>query len=168
MVTQVEIAEHLGISERRVRDVLNNLDIDHKTESLDSIRLRYLEDLRGKAAGHISGEGFDLTKERVLTERIDRQLKELNLAERKQMLVNREQLYPALENAFVALKTSLMALAVQIKSTIDVQYGIDLDLEIVETEVNNALTTISRYDPSNSRDDSRSLPDPEATQEDSY
>jgi len=84
------------------------------------------------------------------------------------MLVNREQLYPALENAFVALKTSLMALAVQIKSTIDVQYGIDLDLEIVETEVNNALTTISRYDPSNSRDDSRSLPDPEATQEDSY
>ena len=121
--------------------------------------------MRAKASGHLSGDGFDLTKERVLTERVDRELKLYNLAEKKEVLVNKDQLLPELQNGFTALKTSLLSLAVQVKSTVDIQYGIDLDLSIIETEVNNALSSLSRYDPCSSVDNEDIVSDSGATGE---
>jgi len=165
MLTQSDIASHLDLSERRVRDVLKALNLDHRVETLDTIRTAYIRDMRAKASGHLSGDGFDLTKERVLTERVDRELKLYNLAEKKEVLVNKDQLLPELQNGFTALKTSLLSLAVQVKSTVDIQYGIDLDLSIIETEVNNALSSLSRYDPCSSVDNEDIVSDSGATGE---
>lgn len=51
MPTQRDIAQHLDMSERNCRDVLKTLGIDWESLSLDEIRVRYIRDLREKAAG---------------------------------------------------------------------------------------------------------------------
>ncbi|SDR38632.1 hypothetical protein SAMN04490186_5887 [Pseudomonas grimontii] len=51
MPTQLEIAEHLDMSERAARDVLKRLNLDWQAVSLADIRTAYIRDLREKAAG---------------------------------------------------------------------------------------------------------------------
>ena len=51
MPSQIEIAQHLDMSERNCRDVLKSLAIDWTVASLDEIRTAYIRDLREKAAG---------------------------------------------------------------------------------------------------------------------
>jgi hypothetical protein len=46
--------------------------IDWRNETMDDVRLRYLDHLRGVAAGHRSADGMDLARERALTEQVDR------------------------------------------------------------------------------------------------
>lgn len=68
--TQFEIAQHLDMSERNVRDVLKNLDIDWRESTLDKIRNAYIRDMREKAAGR-GGEGQEsLTHARIESETI--------------------------------------------------------------------------------------------------
>jgi hypothetical protein len=157
MLRQVDIAEHLDLSERRLRDILKSLNLDHRENSLDEIRVAYIKDLRAKAAGTLSDDGFDLVKERVLTERVDRELKLTVLAEKKALLINKEQLEPELQNAFSTLRANLLSLADRLKSIIDVQYGIDLDVAIIEIEIHNALSSLSGYDPGDQEVDTKSV-----------
>jgi phage terminase Nu1 subunit (DNA packaging protein) len=63
--TQTEIAAHLDISDRRLRELLGEWGIDHKTASLSDIRTRYIRRLREEAAGRSSGGEYDLTSERA-------------------------------------------------------------------------------------------------------
>lgn len=56
MPTQKEIAEHLDLSERRVRDVLLHLGINHRSSTLDDIRIAYLRYQRELAAGRGGGD----------------------------------------------------------------------------------------------------------------
>ncbi|MFL9674345.1 hypothetical protein ACXUPC_13825 [Pseudomonas marginalis] len=51
MPTQIEVAEHLDLSERAARDVLKRLNLDWQVVSLAEIRTAYIRDLREKAAG---------------------------------------------------------------------------------------------------------------------
>lgn len=157
MLRQIDIAEHLDMSERRLRDILKSLNLDHRENSLDEIRVAYIQDLRAKAAGTMSDDGFDLVKERVLTERVDRELKLTVLAEKKALLINKEQLEPELQNAFSTLRANLLSLADRLKSIIDVQYGIDLDVAIIEIEIHNALSSLSGYDPGDQEVDTKSV-----------
>ncbi|PPC77927.1 hypothetical protein C4K68_07730 [Pokkaliibacter plantistimulans] len=62
MPTQVEIAAHLDMSERNVRDVLNRLHIDWNQATLEDIRIAYIRDLRDKAAGRGAGNSVELTR----------------------------------------------------------------------------------------------------------
>lgn len=63
--TQVEIAKHLSMSERNLRDVLRRLSLDHRTSTLDEIREEYLRDIRETAAGRGGDEQQSLTKART-------------------------------------------------------------------------------------------------------
>ena len=52
MPTQLEIAEHLDMSDRNVREVFTRLGLaDWQSASLDEIRIIYIRDMRAKAAG---------------------------------------------------------------------------------------------------------------------
>ena len=77
MPTQLQIAEHLGITQQAVSKTLDKMGIiDWQLMTLDQIRLAYIKRLREVAAGHASIDGqYDLNKERVMTERVDRELK---------------------------------------------------------------------------------------------
>lgn len=73
--TQAEIAEHLDMSDRNLRDLLQMLDLDHKQASLSAIRVGYIRRLREQAAGRAGSEdgGLDLVQERAALAREQRE-----------------------------------------------------------------------------------------------
>jgi DNA-binding transcriptional ArsR family regulator len=147
MPTQKAIAEHLGMSQPAVSQQLAPLGIDWKTATMESIRLAYIEHLRAVAAGHRSTDGFDLARERAMTEQVDRELKQITLAEKKGQVVNLVQLEPELVRMVVAFRTELLARDDKLKAEIDALYGIDLDLAYINEHTRNALAQLARYDP---------------------
>jgi hypothetical protein len=148
MPTQALIAKHLGISQQAVSQQLDQLGIDWRNDSMDKVRLTYLEHLRSVAAGHRSADGMDLARERALTEQVDREIKQLTLAEKKGQLVNLAQLEPELIRMFVAFRTELLARDDKLKAELDALYGIDLDLGHLNDHTRTALSQLARYDPS--------------------
>ncbi|HNA67265.1 MAG TPA: hypothetical protein PLN96_05195 [Zoogloea sp.] len=147
MPTQTQIADHLDMSQQAVAELLARLGIDWTAAGLDAIRVAYIRHLRGQAAGHKSEDGLDLVRERVLTERVDRELKLLTVAEKKGLLVNVEQLEPELMNMVGAFKAELLARDDKLKTELDALYGIDLDVTILNEHTRAALEQLGRYDP---------------------
>lgn len=145
MHTQLEIAEHLGLSDRKVRDILKNLGMDHRDCSMDEIRLAYIADLREKAAGRQANGDMDLATQRALNAYMDSELKALQIAEKKGLLVNREQLQPELEMAFMHFKSVLMSASNEIRQEIEAIYGIEFDERIVRTIHRNALSELAKH-----------------------
>jgi DNA-binding transcriptional ArsR family regulator len=146
MPTQQQIADHLDLSQAEVSHHMERLGIDWKAVSMDEIRVAYLRHLRSVAAGHRSNDGLDLTRERVLTERVDRELKLLTVAEKKGMLVNVQQLESELMNMIAAFRTELISRDDALKSELDALYGIDVDLSLLNERTRGILDQLSRYD----------------------
>lgn len=148
MLTQKKIAEHLDLSQPAVSGVLEKLGLDVKVASLEQVRVAYIRNLRAVAAGHRSDDGMDLTRERVLTERVDRELKQLTVAEKKGLLINVGQLEPELMNMVGAFRTELLSRDDKLKADLDALHGIDVDLAILNDHTNAALSQLARYDAS--------------------
>ena len=146
MPTQKAIAEHLDLDQGAVSRHLAELGLDWKTNSMDTIRLAYIRNLRSAAAGHTSGE-FDLTRERAMTEKVDREIKLYTLAEKRGQLVSLAQLEPELAQMIVAFRTELLSRDDKLKSEIDALYGISVDPQLLEAHTRAALTQLARYDP---------------------
>ncbi len=71
--TQAEIAAHLDMSERNLRDLLEQLGITHTKSTLAEIRIAYVRRLREQAAGRLGSEGgLDLVQERAALAREQR------------------------------------------------------------------------------------------------
>ncbi|MDQ7981361.1 helix-turn-helix domain-containing protein [Paraburkholderia sp. SARCC-3016] len=153
MPTQAVIAEHLGISQQAVSNQLNRLEIDWRSASLDEIRLAYIEHLRGLAAGNRSENGIDLVAERAMTERITRELKLLELAEKRNQLVNATQLEVAYGQMVDSFRAELLSLPEKIVDDIRTLHGIDVDVELVNEYVINALAELSGHDAGGGRAD---------------
>ena len=147
MTTQKEIAEHLGISQQAVSKTLDKMGIaDWKSMTLDQIRLAYIKRLREVASGHGSIDGqYDLNKERAMTERVDRELKLYQLAEKKKELVSVETLMNELSIVFQGMRQELLSRDDKLKNELDTLYGIDIDVSILNEHTSNALTNLSRY-----------------------
>lgn len=123
-----------------------DLGLDWRNEPLSKIRLRYIENLRAQAAGHRSQDGMDLTRERALTEQVDRQLKQLQLAEKLGQLVNVAQLEPELQRMVGAFRAELLSRDDKLKAELDALYGIDIDLALLTDHTRAALAQLARYD----------------------
>lgn len=145
-LTQVQIGDHLDLSQKQVSEWLPKLGktTDH---TLDEIRVAYIRALRSSASGH-SGDQQSLVYERVQTERVTRELMQLQLHEKLGLLVNVEQLRGRYEQLIVACRVRLEALADTLKDELDAIHGIDVDRELVAGHVHDALAQLSRYDPS--------------------
>jgi len=146
MPTQADIAAHLGISQQAVSGQMNRLEIDWRTASMEAIRLAYIDHLRGLAAGNRSENGIDLVAERAMTERITRELKLLELAEKRNQLVNAAQLEAAYGQLVDAFRAELLALPEKIVDDIRTLYGIDVDVDLVNEYFVNALAELSGHD----------------------
>lgn len=145
-LTQAEIAEHLGINQQRVSQIFQKLGIDWRQMTLDEVRLAYLGRLRDVAAGQASIDGeYDLNKERAMTERVDRELKQLQLAEKKKQLVNVADLMVEIENVFTAFRQELLSRDDKLKLELDTLYGIDVDVTILNEHTYNALNHLAGY-----------------------
>lgn len=146
MATQQQFAEHLDLSQQQISNIMARLGIDWKTASMDQVRIAYIQHLRAVAAGHEASDGDSLVGERILTERVDRELKELTLAEKKGLLINVTQLEPELMNMVSAFRAELLARDDKLKGELDVLYGIDLDISLLNEYTRNALAQLSRHD----------------------
>ena len=145
--TQQQIADHLDLSQGEVSRLLDELAIDWRDTAMDTIRVAYIRKLRAMAAGHRSSSGDDLVQERVLNERLDRQMKELQLAEKRGQLVNVAELEPMLVQMVVAFRTDLTTRDDKLKSAIDALHGLDVDLQLFNDHTHDALLQLARYDP---------------------
>lgn len=152
MPTQQQIADHLDINQSSVSELMKKLNINWQTSALDEIRVAYIRNLRSVASGHRSNDGLDLTHERVLTERVDRELKQLLVAEKKGVLVNVEQLEPELKNMISAFRAELLSRDDKLKADLDALYGIELDLNLLNEHTHAALAQLARYEPSGGGD----------------
>jgi hypothetical protein len=146
VLTQKKIADHLDLSQQAVSALLEKLGLDPKVATLDEVRIAYIRNLRAVASGHRSDDGMDLTRERVLTERVDRELKQLTVAEKKGLLINVSQLEPELVNMVGAFRTELLARDDKLKADLDALHSIDVDLAILNEHTNAALSQLARYD----------------------
>jgi hypothetical protein len=146
MPTQKQIAEHLDLSQQEVSSLMAELGIDWKGTDLGTIRVQYIRKIRAVAAGHRSHDGMDLTRERVLTEQVLRELKQYELAEKKGQLVSLAQLEPELQQMFGAFKTELMSRDDKLKSELDALYSIVIDPSLLEEHTHAILTQLARYD----------------------
>ena len=72
--TQVEIGAHLDMSDRNLRDVLEQLGLSRTQASLAEIRVAYIRRLREQAAGRLGDTigGLDLAQERAALARSQR------------------------------------------------------------------------------------------------
>lgn len=147
MPTQKQISEHLDLSQAEVSKLMATLGIDWVATDLATVRVQYIRKLRAVAAGHKSHDGLDLTGERVLTERVDREIKQYDLAERKGQLVSLAQLEPELRQMVGAFRTEVQSLPDKIKDELDALHGINIDIELLEEHVHATFAQLARYDP---------------------
>lgn len=94
---QADIAAHLDVSDRAVREFLEVAGIDHKQVSLSEIRVAYIRRLREIAAGRATNEGgLDLATERAGLARAQREKVEMQNAVTRGELAPRNLLTEAL------------------------------------------------------------------------
>lgn len=146
MPTQKQIADHLDLDQSAVSRLLDKLGVEWKTAPMEQIRVAYIRQLREQAAGHKSETGSDLVHERVLTERVDRELKQLQVAEKRGLLINVAQLEPELMNMIGAFRGELLARDDKLADELSALYGIEVDVAILNEHTYSALTQLGRYD----------------------
>lgn len=70
-------------------------------------------------------------------------LREMDVAERAGLLVSAEDIAPLWEGAVLAARTDLLGMGPRLKAVLDARYGIDVSMEIIESEIHHALTKLS-------------------------
>lgn len=145
-VSQAQFGALVGITQQAVSELLARGTLG-KGASLKAWLASYCGNLRDQASGHVSSEGFDLIRERVLTERVDRELKELMVAEKRATLVNVAQLEPMLMNMVGAFRSELLSRDDKLRDELQALHGIDIDITILNAYTHAALTQFGRYDP---------------------
>lgn len=127
MPTQQQIAEHIDLDQSAVSRFVEKADVDYRSASMDEIRIAYIRHLREMAAGRSSGTGIDLVAERAMTERVDREIKLLTLAEKKGQLVNAAQLEAEYGRLVDAFRSELLGLPERMAQKIRAIYGADVE-----------------------------------------
>lgn len=118
--TQAEIAAHLDISDRRLRELLAEFGLDHKQTPLAEIRIRYLRKLREEAAGRSSGVagGLDLVQERAALAREQREAVAIKNAVARREYAPVELLTQVLSDACSAVVERLEALPARLRKEV--------------------------------------------------
>ncbi len=165
MPSQSEVADHLDMSERNARDVLKALGIDWKSSTLDDIRVAYIRDLRGKAAGR-GGDEQKLASARTRKAEVETMSLEISLAKECDVLQEPEVFERELDQAITATKQMFLSMSEGLKSEIDARYGIDLDASIIDEAVHSTLSELAKYDPECEALDSESLEEVGSSTED--
>jgi len=139
MPTQIEIAKHFGVSERRTRDILKELTLDWNVLSMDELRFAYLNDLREKAAGRGGSDQESLTRARTREANASAELKTLLVKEKAGQLLLVDDIEPGLIEMVTAARTELLALPVKLSSEFKALYDVDVDQGIIEEHIHDAL-----------------------------
>jgi len=138
--TQAQIAAHLDMSERNLRDVLIKIKMDHRKHTLDEIRvgyIRYMRDLAGNRGGDEAG---NLARARIRESAANAQLKELQFNRDVGLLVPVQELEPLLTSWASAGRVEILAAFQSFAAGITSQHGI----EITQDDINDAASAACR------------------------
>lgn len=152
MPTQQEIAEHLCMSERNVRDVLQQIasrvGVDPSRPawwqdvSMDLVRRGYIEHMRDVAGGRGGDAQGDLTRARTLDALASAELRQLQIAEKAGLLVPIDEIEPQLTAMVTAARQELLSLPDKLVGEIKALYGVDVDHALIEEKINDALSQL--------------------------
>ena len=145
MATQKEIANHLDMSDRNLREVLAKLKIKSSKESLDNIRITYIRHLREQAAGRGGDNQVKLTSARAQQAISDARLKDLTYFEKVGALVSVEAIEPMLESWAVNARSEIQYAIEKVVTAIQSQHNIEINQELIDNEFANAFRTIGGY-----------------------
>ncbi len=145
-MNQVDIAEHLDISERQLRDVLSRLQLDHKVNSLEEIRLAYIRDLREKAAGRSPTTQRQKLDEAKTREAIaSAQMKELDIFREHKLVLDRTQVRDAMDQWTIIAKSEYENSVDKIIALIEDQYEVSIDRESINGIVESTCRVIGDF-----------------------
>ena len=148
MASQYEIADDLGIVQPTARQLIKRADIpDYQDLTVEQVRHRLVRYWMNKTANRGGDDGYDLQTERAKTERVTRELRELQVAEKRGALVNIAQLEPALQQAFSAFRAELLSRDDKLAEALHAKYQIKVDLDLLNEFTFRALEQLSRYQP---------------------
>ncbi len=142
MLTQATIAEHLDLSVRRVRMMLQDLDIDHQQSTLAEIRVRYIQDLREKAAGR-GGNAYMAAKQREAELKGDKL--EIEKFERLKLLVPIAELEPILESWAVTSRSEIQNTVEKLIASIQSEHNLDIDKQLIDDALQTAFNALRDY-----------------------
>lgn len=141
--TQVEIAEHLDLSERRVRDVLRELGIDHRDSSLDEVRVKYIRVMREKAAGRGSDNNGQLVESRIEESREKTLALRLDRLERQGEIIVAAQAAESIVGFAAGLEPVFDSVAADIIEHIESKHQITLDDDLVSKPIRVAIGNLA-------------------------
>lgn len=147
MPTQQQIAEHLDLDQSAVLRFVDKVRLDYRAVSIDEIHIAYIRHMSEVEAGRSSETGIDLVAERAMTERVDREIKLLTLAEKRGPLVNAAQLEQEYGLTVGAFQTKLLSLSEKLVQELHALYGVEVDVEWLNEHVCECLEQLSESDP---------------------
>ena len=151
IVNKNQLADVMGVSERTLSEwqedglpikSVGGRGMENQYETAEVIEWRVQRAVAGKS---------------VLTPRDRRDLaeaqrSELELAKESRKVVSIEEVLPMWEAAVLAARTDLLGLGPRLKASIDARYGIDVEQEMIDVEVRNALQKLSEKPPVDEED----------------
>lgn len=139
-LTQADIAAHLDISTRNLRDVLKELGIDWRQSSLDQIRIAYIRRLRESAAGRSEQ---DLAIVRARKELAQARREELELAREYRLIAPVDEVRPAIVGFMRECLAEITQAGKKVTQNINAQYQVTVSDDIVLGPLRAALGNLA-------------------------
>lgn len=147
MPTQTEIAADLGLSQPAISGALAALGLmkaEYEKMPLEEIRRVIMRHYAEIAAGRGGLEQFSLAQERARESRLKGDLLQLQIQEKSGTLIPAAAIEASWIALVLACKTELLMIPDKLVSAMKSLYGIDVDPDIFERPINDALERLSR------------------------
>ena len=146
MASQREIAEHLDLTARAVREHRDNRVLpDLRTSSIDEIRLAYIRHLREVAAGRGGSGALDLTDERARLASAQADKTELELRVRRGELVEAAEVETVVVRLASGVVERMRSVPVKVAQEVHAAGSLAAAERILRAAIDMALAEIADY-----------------------
>lgn len=146
MTTQIEIAQHLDLSTRQIRE-LQSAGVFTKGATLDEARLAYIRRLREQAAGRAATNGLDLASERARLARLQADKLEAELAAKRGDMISLAEAVMGWSDLVNSFRQKMLSLPIRASDSIPGIADRSAAERILTGMVYEALSELSRWKP---------------------
>lgn len=154
MTTQIEIAQHLDLSTRQIRE-LQSAGVFTKGATLDEARLAYIRRLREQAAGRAATNGLDLISERARLAKMQADKLEIELAAKRGDLISLIEAIKGWSDLVNAFRQKMLTLPIRASESIPGIADRRNAERILTGMVHEALSELSRWKPDSYTEESK-------------
>lgn len=147
MPTQVEIAQHLDMSQQAASAFCKSAGLDWRALTLDEIRVAYIRHIREQAAGRASSEDgeYDLVAERARLAHHQANIAALDEDVKRKTLIPADQVKSKWQDMKASARARLLALPTRVAASCVGRGEIEIEREARDI-VSQALEELSRGD----------------------